>query len=657
MKWQVQNPSGRGFELLVAVVLYVAAGEVERVTPITHGHSSPVWLAAGVAFAILLIRGRYLWVGVAAGSFLVNRLGHASLPAAAGIAIGNALGALIGTALLAREPVAPIKRLNDVFRLIGYGALGTGISALIGPAVLVLTRSHNWVPFPSTALMWWAGDMMGVLLVVPLVLNVAEFKIAKPRLAELGLLVACLLIFSEFLFRQTTVAAAVFGFCVLPFIIWSATRFSIAGAALSSFVVSAFAVCETGNNVGPFAAYGSPLRNFEALQVFMSVITVSGLCLAAVIADRTHMERALVRENKLRLAQEQYRMIIETTNDGVWIIDDQYHTTFVNRRMAEMLGFLPEEMLGHTPFDYVFPEDVARKRADLERRRHGNGREVIYNRFRHKDGSELWATLSTAPIFSDDGERIGALAMLSDVTLLRRTEDALRRSEKLVAAGRLAATISHEVNNPLEAVVNLLYLLKIQPMNDQAKQYLDLTEKEVRRISAITQRTLGFFRDDSAWVELSVAELLEDTLAFYEQRLTGHSIQVVRDYADRGIVSASRSELQQVLANLISNALDALNGSGRLTLQVSMASDNSGTQVVVEDDGAGIAAENLERVFEPFFTTKQNTGTGLGLWVAKEIIQKHGGTISVSSSHGPGGEHGTRFSVFLPRCIDRRAAA
>src|SRR5260370_35606326 len=154
MKWQGENASGRGFELVVAVVLYVAAGEVERVTPTTHGHSSPVWLAAGVAFAILLIRGRYLWVGVAAGSFLVNRLGHASLPAAPGIAIGNALEAPVGTALLASEPVAPIKRLNDVFRLIGYVVLWTGISALIGPSVLCLPTSHNWLPFPSTALMW-----------------------------------------------------------------------------------------------------------------------------------------------------------------------------------------------------------------------------------------------------------------------------------------------------------------------------------------------------------------------------------------------------------------------------------------------------------------------------------------------------------------------
>lgn len=114
--------------------------------------------------------------------------------------------------------------------------------------------------------------------------------------------------------------------------------------------------------------------------------------------------------------------------------------------------------------------------------------------------------------------------MITDVTLLRKTEETFRRNEKLITAGRMAATISHEVNNPLEAVVNLLYLLKVQPMSPQATEYLALVEKEVQRISAVTRRTLGFFRDHSTWVELSVADLLEDTLTFYEQRLNDHSI-------------------------------------------------------------------------------------------------------------------------------------
>lgn len=122
-------------------------------------------------------------------------------------------------------------------------------------------------------------------------------------------------------------------------------------------------------------------------------------------------------------------------------------------------------------------------------------------------------------------------------------------------------------------------------------------------------------------------------------------------------MSASRSELQQVFANLLSNALDAMAGGGTLTLHVSWDADNSGTLIIVEDTGMGIPAEHLQYIFEPFFTTKENTGTGLGLWVAKEIIRKHGGTLTVSSKSAPGEAHGTRFAIFLPRNLNQRAAA
>ena len=352
-------------------------------------------------------------------------------------------------------------------------------------------------------------------------------------------------------------------------------------------------------------------------------------------------------------------MIIETTNDGVWIIDAGFCTTFVNRRMAEMLGYAPEEMLGRPPFDFLFPSDVAQKRLDLERRRQGSGREVHYSRYRRKDGSEMWAILSTAPLLSENGQRTGAFAMLSDVTLLRKTEEALRCNEKLITAGRLAATISHEVNNPLEAVVNLLYLLQSEAMSAQAHEYLDLAEKEIQRVSAITRRTLGFCHDNSARTEFSLADLLEDTLSFYEHRVVAHSIRIVRDFNDRGMVKASRSELQQVFAVLVSNALDAMKDHGVLTLRLSSVTEraSSAVRVSVEDTGHGIAADCLNRIFEPFFTTKPSTGTGLGLWVAMEIIHKHGGAISVTTKARSKGEHGTKFSVLLPHTAARPAAA
>jgi signal transduction histidine kinase len=186
-----------------------------------------------------------------------------------------------------------------------------------------------------------------------------------------------------------------------------------------------------------------------------------------------------------------------------------------------------------------------------------------------------------------------------------------------------------------------------------------LAEKQMLRVSAISKRTLGFFRDASAWVELPLPHLLEDTLSFYEHELGAHAIKVVREYRTRGLVRVSQGEMQQVFANLISNALDAMETGGVLTLRVNDIPDptHPAVRVQVEDTGTGISLANLNHIFEPFFTTKQDTGTGLGLWVAREIVEKHGGTITVNSQTQTSGAPGTQFSVVLPSAIPAHAAA
>lgn len=660
MKWQLQNPWGRrALETLIVLVTYYAAGRAGLVVPFNNGNVSPGWPAAGIALGAILVFGRHVIPGIAAGAFLVSLFSSASFPAALAIGLGNALGPAIGALLLQKKGVTRIRCLNDVIYLGVYAALGLLATAAIRSTVLYLSGVHGWSGLPFASLVGWVGDYMGVLLLTPLVINFAEFRTVRPRLVELALLLLWLAIVTAVLLRQRIITEEGYALALLPFIIWAAVRFSVIGAALSSCLVAAVSLWEAAHGAGPFLVRGAALYNPGVLQMFIAVLALSGLYLAATVADRTSVEQALAREKRLRSAQEGYRTIIETTNDGVWIIDSQFRTTFVNRRMEEMLGYSAGEILGHPPFDFIFPEDVAQKKADLERRQHGSGREVLYNRFRRKDGSEIWVTLSTAPVFSESGERCGSFAMLSDVTLLRKTEEALRRHEKLITAGRLAATISHEVNNPLEAVVNLLYLLKSEPLAEPARNYLNLAEKQMHRVSAITRRTLGFFRDSSAWAELSVADLLDETLSFYEHTVSGRSIKVVRQFNDCSTLTASRGELQQVFANLISNSLDAMDGSGVLTLRVSAvaAEVNPGIQIAVEDNGAGIAPENLDHIFEPFFTTKQNTGTGLGLWVAKQIIQKHGGAISVNTRAGSNGDHGTTFTIFLPRAATRHIVA
>jgi PAS domain S-box-containing protein len=640
MNWDARKASVRALESLAVMVLYLVAGVAGHAIPSTHGHASPLWPAAGIAFAAFLVRGRYLWMGVVAGSLLVNFFGHTSLWAALGLAAGNTLGPAVGAALWARKPVTAIQRFSDVLRLICYAGLGTAISAVTGPAVLAVTGSRSWINWPSTGLMWWLGDMLGVLLIVPLVLNFSDFKLSKRRLAELALLMASLLTWWELLFRSGVVTGAVFSFAVLPFIIWGAVRFSIAGAALSSCLVSAVAVWETVRGVGPFIGYGTWAHHVEAVQMFMAVLSISGLCLAAVIAERTTVEVALAREEKLRRAQEQYRRIIETTNDGVWLLDRDIRTSFVNRRLAEMLQYTPEEMLGRPLFDFLFPEDLPQKQADLERRRRGE-REVLYNRCRRKDGSEMWALVSTNPVFAESGEFAGVLAMLSDVTQLRKAEETLRHNEKLITASRLAATIAHEINNPLAALTNLLFLMRTNNNPD----YLKMAEDQLARINHLARQTLGFYRTDPNPARLNLIDVIEGVLAVFRGKVRSRGVEIETSYRSKAEINGYSNELGQVFGNLIGNALDAMGAGGKL--RVRTASYYHGLRVTIADNGRGIDRENLDKVFQPFFTANKEVGTGLGLWLTREIVQKHNGAIRVRSSTDAQ-RHGTVFMIWLP---------
>ena len=658
MSWDARRVGVRVLETSAIIAAYFVAGRIGLAVPFTHGNISPVWPASGVALGAALLLGRRAYLGIAAGAFLVNFFSPIPSLAAVTVALGSTGGAALAAALLRRRSITSIQHLNDVLHLILFGSLGTLIAALIGTSTMVLAGVDiNW-GFPTAVAVWWFGDLLGVFLVTPLYLSYSDFKLSRSRLAEMALLTACLLAGSELLFRQGSINGAVFGFFLLPFVVWGAVRFSVAGAALSSLVVSAFAVWETGRGEGPFIAYGSWLHHVQSLQIFIAVISLSGLCMAAVIAERTRAKEALVREESLRRGQEQYRRIVETTNEGVWLLDADFKTIFANRRLAEMMGYTPAEMLGLHLFDFLFPEDIPQKQQDLEQRRKGI-RGVFYNRCRKKDGSEIWVLVSTSPVLSPKGEFGGVMAMISDVTLLRKSEETMRRNEKLITAGRLAAAISHEVNNPLEAVVNLLYLLKSEPLTPQAQHYVELASREIHRVSAISKRSLGFFRDAAAWTDMALSDLLDDTLSFYEHEFQVRDIEVTRDYRSRSVVRGSRGEIQQVFANLVSNAVDAMARDGRLTVRVVDVLDpqHPGVEIAVEDTGTGIAGDNLSRIFEPFFTTKQNTGTGLGLWVAKEIIEKHGGHIDVDSHCDDGLKRGTRFSIFLPAATAATAVA
>ena len=230
-------------------------------------------------------------------------------------------------------------------------------------------------------------------------------------------------------------------------------------------------------------------------------------------------------------------------------------------------------------------------------------------------------------------------------------EEALIRSQKLASMGRMAATIAHEINNPLAAVMNLLFLAQHNPECPQSiKDDLAKAESELTRISHITRRVLGFHRDSPRPATVLVADVLDEALSLFEAKTIARQVEVAKDYADGVEIIIVAGELRQVLSNLIANSLDAVADGGRIKLRIAEKSTPSGValvRVTIADNGSGIDSSALPHIFEPLFTTKESAGTGLGLWVSKQLVEKHHGAIRFRSSTKPE-RRGTTFVVELP---------
>jgi signal transduction histidine kinase len=231
-------------------------------------------------------------------------------------------------------------------------------------------------------------------------------------------------------------------------------------------------------------------------------------------------------------------------------------------------------------------------------------------------------------------------------------EEALRKSEKLAVAGRLAASIAHEINNPLNSVTNLLYLIGNSSSLEESKRYGEIAAAELARVSEIVVQTLRFYREPSKPSVVDITEIVDSALMLYKARLTSAEIVVERDFRECSPLVARAGELRQVILNLIGNAIDAIGRGGRLKIRVTNTHEHRngsrpGIRLTIADTGSGIHPEIRKTLFEPFVSTKSDTGTGLGLWVSSEIVSKHGGTIQVKSSVRSQNA-GTAFSVFLP---------
>ena len=399
------------------------------------------------------------------------------------------------------------------------------------------------------------------------------------------------------------------------------------------------------------AAADSTNALFRAMLVDTAVSLVGLLLLAFLILremTRREQHAAAIRER-----EEWFRVTLGSIGDAVIATDERSRVIFVNPIAEELIGFKLSEAQGQT-IGNIFPIFNERTQKPVENpvakvvesgRIMGLANHTVLIR---ADGKIIPIEDSAAPIFDDQKKLRGVVMVFRDVTLEKQSQEVMRKAEKLAAAGRLAATVAHEINNPLEAVGNLIYLARhTGELPEDARGYLELAEQELERVSHITRQTLGFYRDSTVPAEVDLRAVVESVLKIYENKLKSKRIQVELNLAQCPAVTGLQGELKQLVANLVSNAADAVAIGGRIRISMSPVNeDGQAVEIKVSDDGSGVAPENRSHIFEPFFTTKQDVGTGLGLWVSKEIAERHDGRIELSSENSSLG--GAVFTVVLP---------
>jgi signal transduction histidine kinase len=265
-----------------------------------------------------------------------------------------------------------------------------------------------------------------------------------------------------------------------------------------------------------------------------------------------------------------------------------------------------------------------------------------------KSGQLLDVSLAVSPVRDEQGKVIGASKILRDISERKRIEESLLQAEKIAATGRMAATIAHEINNPLEAVMNLLYLLRPMIADPAGLNYLNTAEEELSRVSHITKQTLGYYREHASARSASLSEITSHAIAIYAPRCKTADIEIRTSLESSRKIVLRRGEMMQVISNLIANSIYAMPAGGVLSISVEDAKGSpDGITLTIQDCGVGIPPEVLPRVFDAFFTTRTTVGTGIGLFVAKQFVEGHGGQIKIESSKDAE-THGTTVRVFLP---------
>jgi PAS domain S-box-containing protein len=349
-------------------------------------------------------------------------------------------------------------------------------------------------------------------------------------------------------------------------------------------------------------------------------------------------------------AEARFSRLIETSFVGLSISNADGTITYMNPTLLKLLGYEKHEVdSGRMRWKDLTPPEFASLDVEADRQLTATGICQPYEKENiARNGRRIPILVGATCIRDESGAKTENACFILDLTHIKRAEAALIQSEKLAAVGRLAASISHEINNPLEAITNLIYIAKAhKELPPEVAEHLAIAEAEVLRCSQITTQTLRFHRQSAGPTSATASQLFDSVITLYQGRLANRDITVHRGAITSIPFYCLEGEIRQVLSNLIANAIDAMRRGGRLLLRAHHVTDHLGAPVIritIADDGHGMSPEVQARIFQPFFTTRELAGTGLGLWISKDIINSHGGRLKVRSSP----HRGTVFSLLLP---------
>lgn len=364
--------------------------------------------------------------------------------------------------------------------------------------------------------------------------------------------------------------------------------------------------------------------------------------------ERRLYERDLLQSRK---KAEQVAEVVLRSADAIITLSPRGTIQSWNHGAEQMFAYSPAEALGQTLVDLLFLNDrrneigesIALLQKGLDVRK-----EIVGF---HRDGREIELSISLTPHMEPPGILVAFSAIIRDITSRRRAERALIQSEKLASVGRLASSVAHEINNPLEAVTNLLYILGSQASTPDTQALIRTAQEELDRVSQIVTHTLRFYRQSSSRTELDLGTLFVSALALYRARLANCGVAVLIKRSDASALFCYEGEIRQIVLNIVGNAFDAMRSGGRLIVShrdaTLWSSGARGVRITIADTGTGIETSIIRRIFEPFFTTKGIGGTGLGLWITQELVEKNGGTIRIRSRVDPG-KSGTVFTLLFP---------